>query len=94
MLLIPLIPHGQVEHHAGEQSTLSNSKRCPRGQIAGIVLDDTQEGGHDTPDQGEGGQPDARRGLFQHDVAGDFEENVADEVKSEAGEILVTGCYC
>lgn len=93
MLLIPLIPHGQIEHHTREQSTLSNPQRRPRGQIAGIVLDDTQEGGHDTPDQGEGGQPDARRGLFQHDVAGDFEDDVADEVEGEAGEVLISGWF-
>ena len=93
MLLIPLIPHGQIKHHAGEQSTLCNSQRRPRSQIASIVLDDTQERRHDTPDQGESGQPDARRGFFQHDVAGDFEDDVADEVEGEAGEVLVAGLY-
>lgn len=93
MLLISLIPHGQIEHHAGKQSTLSNPQRCPRSQVASVVLDNTQERGHDTPDQGEGGQPDARGGLFQHDVAGDFEDDVADEVEGEAGEVLVAGLY-
>lgn len=42
VLLIPLIPHGQIKHYTGEQSTLGDTQGCARREISGVVVDNTQ----------------------------------------------------
>lgn len=90
VLLVPLVPHGQVEDDTGEQTGLGDTEEEARAEVARVVLDDAQQGGDDAPDEGERGEPEARGGALEDDVAGDLEEDVADEVQRQAVEILVS----
>lgn len=73
VLLIPFIPHRQIKHHTGKQSTLRNTQSCARREISSVVVNNTQQRGDNSPDKRESRQPDSRRGSFEHDVAGNFE---------------------
>lgn len=89
--LSPLIPHAKVEDDAGEQATLRDAEEEARDEEAGEVVHEAHEGGDDAPGDGEGGEPQAWRRALEDDVAGDLEEDVADKVHGEAGEVLVAG---
>jgi hypothetical protein len=91
VLLIPFIPHRQVKDDTGKESALGDTQKESRGKEAGIVVDDSHKRGDDAPEDGERRQPLTRAGLFQNDVAGNFEDHISDEVERETGQILVAG---
>ena len=47
--LAPLVPHGEVVDYSGEETTLGNTEEETGDKEASEVLDDTHQGGYDTP---------------------------------------------
>jgi hypothetical protein len=54
------------------------------------ILRNTHQGCDDTPGDRQRRQPKLWRGALENDVTGYFEEHVANEVKRETGQVLVS----
>lgn len=87
----PAVPHGKVKHDSREQTTLRHAKEETRCEESLEVVHEAHQRRHDTPCHGQGWQPQAGRGALEDDVAGDLEEDVADKVQCQTGEVLVSG---
>lgn len=71
-----LVPHGQVENDAGEETRLCDAKEESSDDEAGEVVRDAEESRDDAPGEHESWKPYFRRGALEDDVAGNFEENL------------------
>jgi hypothetical protein len=63
----------------------------PHNKKPSQILRHTHQRRHNTPCDRQRGQPELGTRALEHDVAGQFEEDVTDEVEGKAGEILVAG---
>lgn len=75
--LSALVPHGQIEHHSREETTLRHSQEESRRNQASEALRNTHESGNDTPQEHQGWQPELRGRALEDDVAGNFEEDLS-----------------
>jgi hypothetical protein len=92
MLLVPLVPHGKIKHHSGEEAALSDTKKEPRNKVSGVVLDDAQESGHDGGGESNSREPEARTCPPENNVAWDLKQDVANAPQCQAGQILISSC--
>lgn len=72
LALPPLVPHGEVVNHAGEQPALCDTEEEPRDEEAGQVLDDAHQGRNDSPCYRQRREPYSRRRLLEYNVARDL----------------------
>ena len=91
MLFIPLVPHAQIEHDSGEESTFCDAQEETSDKESGETLSESHEGANDTPCEGDGRKPESRRCDFEDEIAWDFEQNATDEEDGQCGEELVSG---
>ena len=80
-------PVGEVEDHAGEESGFGNAQQQACGVELHGCADQRGERGDDAPGDDDAADPDARADLVQHDVAGDFEGEVAEEEDAGADSV-------
>ena len=87
--LLPLVPVRQVVGDAREQPGLGDAQENARREEALKVLDNSHEGHHNAPRHHDGGQPDGRADLFEHEVARNLEGCVCEEECGQAPVVLV-----
>ena len=87
--LLTLIPVRQVVRNTRKQASLGDTKHDARRHEAAIVRDNSHERHDDAPCNHDGGQPDGGPDLFEHEVAGHFEDGVGEEEGGQAPVVLV-----
>ena len=73
MLFLTLVPHGKVEDDTGKETAFRHTKEESGDEKAGEVLSDAEEGGDNTPCDGQSWQPELWACALEDDVAGDLQ---------------------
>src|SRR6202011_5736865 len=90
---------GEVQNHAGEEPGLCGTEQEADDQEACSTRHESREAGEDAPLDDGGRDPDPRTDLFQDQVAGNLEQEIAEEENAGApavdigaeAEVLVHG---
>ena len=72
-------PVGQVQDHAGEEAGLEQAEQEAHDEEAGFAAHEGHSGRREAPGNHDAGDPDPRAKPIQHQVAGHFEDEIADE---------------
>lgn len=70
--LLALVPHGEIVDDAREEAALGDAEEEARGPEPVAVVHDAEQRGDDAPGDGQRGQPEARGGALEDDVARDL----------------------
>lgn len=89
LALIALVPHRVIEHDPGEEATLRDAEEETDNEEAGARLSHAHERRHHPPPEGQRGQPESRLPHLENQVAGDLEEDIADEIQRQPRQVLV-----
>lgn len=82
-------PVGEVEDDSGEVASFGESEEKAKDIELGNVLDEAGESGEDSPGHDDACEPNASAEFVQQQVAGNFEQKVANEKDSgEQAELL------
>lgn len=84
MALGPLIPHAQIIHHSRKKSTFRNTQKEPCNDEAREIGSYSEQSRNGAPDEHKGRKPELGSCAFEDYVAGDFKEDVANEVDGES----------
>jgi hypothetical protein len=90
-LFVPLVPHTQIKYGSREEPGFRHAEKEADDEESGETLSEAHEGANDPPREGESRKPEPRSGEFEDDIGRDFEQDVADEVDGQCGEVLVSG---
>ena len=109
MLLLSLVPHRQIKNNTREESAFCHAQNESCDKEARHVLCDAEQGRNYSPGERERRKPQLGRRQFQYDIArylyvlvsrlvghwvtSHFKQDIANEVKSQAGEVLISS-YC
>jgi len=90
MLFVSFVPHAQIKHDSREETTFRDAEEEADAEESWEVLGDTHQGTDDTPYEGESWKPESWGGDFEDDVTRDLEQDVANEVDGQRGEVLIS----
>ena len=93
MLFASLIPHAQIEDNSGEESALCDTEKEADDEESGEIVGEAHKGANDAPCKGEGRKPKSWSCEPEDDVGWDLEQDVADKVDGQRGEVLVSGLF-
>ena len=91
MLFISFVPHAQIEDGSREEPGFCDAQEEAGDEESREALGEAHESTNDTPCEGHGREPESRRCEFEGDVTWDLDQDVADEVDGQCGEVLVSG---
>ena len=91
VLFVPLVPHAEIEHDSREEPTLRSAQEEARGEESAEALSETHEGADDTPHESDCRKPHPRGCKFEDEITRDIEQDVADKIDGQGGQVLVSG---
>ena len=88
-----LIPHAQIKDNSGEESALCDAEKEADDEESGEIAGEAHKGANDAPCEGEGRKPKSWSCELEEDVGWDLEQDVADNVDGQRGEVLVSSLF-
>ena len=92
-LLVPLVPHAQIEHESGEEPAFCHAQKEAGGEEPTETLSEACEGTDNTPGEDERRKPESRRRELEDDIAWDLKQDTRNGASRQRQKKLVSGLF-
>ena len=89
-MFVAFVPHAHIEYASGDESAIDDADEETGGEESREILGDACENTNDTPDESESGQPKPWGREFEHDIARDLKQHIADKVDGQCCQELAS----